>query len=65
MILGDLIKRLKDMELLYGKAVVIVDMDGMPYRITSIDGYMGEKRPNEVRDPNKVVIRIKRWGEVK
>lgn len=60
MMLSDLIKRLKDMELLYGKAVVSVDLDGMPCRIASIDGYMGEKRPNEVPDPNKVVIRIKR-----
>lgn len=59
MMLADLIKRLKDMELIYGKAVVSVDLDEKKYSVASIDGFMGEKRPNEGRDPNEVVIRIK------
>lgn len=60
MLLKNLIKCLKDMELLYGdKAVVSIEIDGETYWPTSISGYMGEKRPNECKDPDIVIIRAK------
>ena len=54
-----MIKRLKDMELLYGNAVIHVKSDQNEYRIKSVDGFMGEKRPNECRDPHVVIINVK------
>ena len=60
MLLKNLIKWLKDMELLYSEnAVVNIRIDGKEYRITSVNGYMGEKRPNECKDPDIVIIRAK------
>lgn len=57
--LKKLIKYLKDMELLYGNAVIHVKSDQDEYRIRSVEGFMGEKRPHECRDPNVVVINVK------
>lgn len=59
MMLSNLVKQLKDMGLLYGEAIVYVDVDGKKRRIISTDGFVGEKRPNECRDPNFVVIKTK------
>lgn len=56
MTLKTLIKYLKDMEVLYGDAVVYIKDDKQEYRITSVDGFMGEKRKNECKDPNIVII---------
>ena len=56
MMLKTLIKYLKDMEMLYGDAVVCIKDDNKEYRITSVKGFMGEKRKNECRDPNIVII---------
>lgn len=60
--LARLIKELKDMELLYGNAVVDVNIHGDSTRcfnVVAINGKNGEKRPNECRDPNIVTIFIK------
>ena len=56
MTLKNLIKYLKDMEVLYGDAVVYIKDDKQERRITSVDGFLGEKRENECRDPNIVII---------
>jgi len=58
--LKELIERLNDMKLLYGNAVIHVKGDQNEYRIKSVDGFMGEKRPNECRDPHVVVINVKK-----
>ena len=58
--LSKLTKALEDMTLLYTDAVVKIDVNGLNYYIASIDGFMGEKRPGECRDPNKVIIKAKR-----
>ncbi len=59
MMLKTLIKYLKDMQLLYKDAVVHVKINDKEYYISSVDGFMGEKRKNECRDPNVVVINVK------
>lgn len=59
MTLKELNKRLKDMEVLYGNAIVNVKANCIEYRIVSVNGYSGEKRPNECQDPNEVVINVK------
>lgn len=43
MTLKNLIKQLKDLELLYKDAVIIIKNDKEEYTISSIQGYMGEK----------------------
>lgn len=57
--LEELIEHLNDMKLLYGNAVIRVKSEQNEYRIRSVDGFMGEKRPNECRDPHVVVINVK------
>lgn len=60
MMLDTLLDYLADMAVLYGRAVVYMDIDGERYRITSLEGKQGEKRPNECKDPNVVTIKAKR-----
>ena len=52
MMLDTLLDYLADMTVLYGRAVVYVDIDGERYRITSLDGEKGH--------PNVVTIKAKR-----
>ena len=59
MTLNDLIKRLEDMKLLYKDAIVRVDIDGVEYRVVSINGFTGEHRPGECQDPNRVIINVR------
>lgn len=59
MMLKTLIKHLKDMEMLYGDAVVYIKDDKKEYKITSVEGFMGEKRKNECRDPNIVILHVR------
>ncbi len=62
MMLNTLLDYLADMTVLYGQACVYVyvDIDGERYRITSLEGKQGEKRPNERKDPNVITIKAKR-----
>lgn len=61
MTLKNMIKQLKDMEIIYKDAVVTVtDENGKEYHITSICGFYGEIRPHECPDPHVVNINIKR-----
>lgn len=59
MMLKTLIKHLKDMEMLYDDAVVCIKDDKREYRIISVEGFMGEKRKNECRDPNICIINVR------
>lgn len=61
MTLKDMIKRLKDMAILYKDAVItVIDENGEEYYITSICGFYGEVRPHECPDPHVVSISVKR-----
>lgn len=56
-----MIKRLKDMAILYKDAVItVIDENGEEYYITSICGFYGEVRPHECPDPHVVNISVKR-----
>ena len=60
MTLENMIKQLKDMEILYNNAIVTVtDENGKEYHIASICGFYGEIRPHECPDPHVVNINIK------
>lgn len=59
MILSDLIKRLSDMDLLYRGAIIHIDINGKKYKITSVNGFTEEKRPNECKDPDYIIIMAK------
>ena len=61
MTLKNLIKQLKDLELLYKDGIIIIKNNTEEYRITSIQSYTGQKRPNECPDPNEIIINIKEW----
>ena len=57
--LTELIKRLKDMQLLFGEAVIEIKDDKDIYRIKSINGFLGKQLSYECREPNVVVINVK------
>ena len=59
MMLKTLIKYLKDMEMLYGDAVIEIKDDKNIYKIKSINGFMGKQLPHECKEPNIVVINVK------
>ena len=57
--LTELIKRLKDMQLLFGEAVIEIKDDKNIYRIKSINGFLGKQLSYECKEPNVVVINVK------
>ena len=61
MTLKNLIKQLKDLELLFKDGVIIIKNQDEEYKITDIQGYSGEQRPNICKDPNEIIINVKKW----
>ena len=60
MTLKNLIKQLKDLELLFKDGVIIIKNQNEEYKITDIQGYSGKSRPYECPDPNEIIINIKK-----
>ena len=60
MTLNKLIKKLKDMETIYGDAVVVaLDENGQEKHVVSVSGFWGEQRKGECRDPHMIKMNIK------
>ena len=59
MLLKELSKLVRDMEVLYGDAEVIIIADNKEYHSASISGYIGEKLLNNCKNPNIVIIKAK------